>query len=311
MSTTFVTANLWKQITKAACSRPNTAFVAVPYFSKAGHGLLPLRAGSRLVVNASMAAVTSGQTSPKALLALHRKGVRIYSNANLHAKVYVFGTTAFIGSANASSSSESNLIDAVVRTVDRATVAAAREFVRGLCDVPLGPEELQSLAKKYKDPRGGKGKRGAGRARAKNRQRPVWIAQLSEGELEADADEAHEDGLDSAEQLKSKRSYLLESCWWSRKTDYCVGDAIVEVFAQADGKRFVSPPGRILRIQRWHRHKRSMTFVYYERPEGRRVRLELLAKRLGHGFKKLLHQDGKLKADKYRERLLTYFDGRR
>jgi predicted Fe-Mo cluster-binding NifX family protein len=51
-----------------------------------------------LVVNASVAAVTSGQTSPQALLALHRKGVRIYSNAQLHAKVYVFGSKAFIGS---------------------------------------------------------------------------------------------------------------------------------------------------------------------------------------------------------------------
>ena len=311
MSTTFVTANLWKQITKAARSLPNTAFVAVPYFSKVGHGLLPLRAGSRLVVNASFAAVTSGQTSPHALLALHRKGVRIYSNANLHAKVYVFGKKAFIGSANASSSSESSLIEAVVCTVNQSTVAAAREFVRGLCDVPLGPEELESLAKNYKDPRGGNGKGGAGRVRAKARQPAVWIAQVSEGELEDDADEAHEAGLETAEELKSKRTYVVESFWCYRKTDYCVGDTIVEVFAQADGKWFVSPPGRILRTQHWGSHTRGRTFVYFERPSGRRVRLDVLAKRLGHGFKKWLHQDGKLKDDDFRDRLLAYFDRRR
>jgi PLD-like domain len=311
MSTTFVTSNLWKQITKAACSRPNTAFVAVPYFSKSGHGLLPLREGSRLVVNASVAAVTSGQTSPQALLALQRKGVRIYSNANLHAKVYVFGTTAFIGSANASSSSESNLIEAVVRTGDRATVAAAREFVRGLCDIPLGPKELESLAKKYKDPRGGKGKRGAGRARANNRQRPVWIAQVSEDELEVDANEALEAGLKSAKKLKSKRAYVVEGFWCSRKTSYEPGDTLVEVFAQADGKIVVSPPGRILRVQRDGRRRDGLTFVYFERPDASRVSRDLLAKRLGHGFKKLLHQDGKLKDDDFRDRLLAYFDRRR
>ena len=203
------------------------------------------------------------------------------------------------------------MIEAVVCTGDRATVAAAREFVRGLCDVPLGPEELESLAKKYKDPRGGKGKRGAGRARAKTRQPAVWIAPVSEGELEADADEAHEAGLETAEELKSKRTYVVESFWCFRKTDYCVGDTVVEVFAQADGKRFVSPPGRVLRIQRWARSKRSMTFVYFERPTGRRVRLDVLAKRLGHGFKKLLHQDGQLKDDDFRDRLLAYFDRRR
>jgi hypothetical protein len=170
---------------------------------------------------------------------------------------------------------------------------------------------LESLARKYKDPRGGKGNRGAVRGRAKARPPAVWIAQVSEGELEPDADEAHEAGLETAEELKSKRTYVVESFWCFRKTDYCVGDTLVEVFAQADGKTFVSPPGRILRVQRDGRRRDGLTFVYYERPDASRVSRDLLAKRLGHGFKKLLHQDGKLKDDDFRDRLLAYFDRRR
>lgn len=308
MTTALVTRNLWRAITRGARSRPRTAFVAVPYFSKRGNTLLPLRAGSRLVVNASEGAVKIGQTSPKSLLALHRKGVRIYSNPSLHAKVYVFGTTAFIGSANASGSSESGLIEAVVRTSDQATVKAAREFVRGLCDVPLGPEALARLAKLYREPRGGAQGRGAPGARGSKRQPKVWIAQVSEEETPPEAVEVEELGYDQAKERQSKQSYEVEDFHCSYDPPYRVGDTIVEVFAQSDGRVMVSPPGRVIHRRSWRGGRRRITFVYFERPARHRVAVERLAKDLGYGAKSWLRRDGVLRDDERRDRLFAYFN---
>ena len=48
--------------------------------------------------------------------------MRIFSVANLHAKVYVLGTTALIGSANASQHSAHTLVEAMLLTTDRKVV---------------------------------------------------------------------------------------------------------------------------------------------------------------------------------------------
>lgn len=308
MTTALVTRSIWRAITRAARSRSRAAFVAVPYFSKRGNTLLPLRAGSRLVVNASEGAVKSGQTSPEALLAIHRKGVRIYSNPSLHAKVYVFGATAFIGSANASSSSESGLIEAVVRTSDGATVRAAREFVRRLCDVPLGPEALARLAKLYREPRGGAQGRRVPGARGSKRQAKLWIAQVSEEETPPEAVAAEESGFDQARARRSRRTYEVEDIRYRYDPPYRVGDTIVEVLAQSNGRVMVSPPGRVIHRRTWRGGRRKITFVYFERPDWRRVAFERLAKALGYGAKSWLRRDGVLRDDERRDRLFAYFN---
>ena len=102
MTTELITDRVWAAITEAARNTKTPAYVAVAYFGNGASKLLPLRKGSRLVVDASEHAVKSGQTSPAELLKLHRKGVKVYSIENLHAKVFVFGRTAFVGSANVS-----------------------------------------------------------------------------------------------------------------------------------------------------------------------------------------------------------------
>jgi hypothetical protein len=63
MSIQFLADDIWHEITSTAKgSRRGKAFVAVPYFGEAGSRLLPLREGDTLLVNASEAAVKSGQT---------------------------------------------------------------------------------------------------------------------------------------------------------------------------------------------------------------------------------------------------------
>src|ERR1019366_9999502 len=102
MSTVFVSDNIWPQLTTAVRDSRQRCAVAVAYFGKGASNLLPLAQGSRLVVDASERAVASGQTCPADLFKLLKRGVTIYSVPNLHAKVFVLGRAAYIGSANVS-----------------------------------------------------------------------------------------------------------------------------------------------------------------------------------------------------------------
>jgi PLD-like domain len=148
----FVGGRVWATLTNAAKRSPGRSYIAVAYFGRGATRLLPLTRGSYLVIDASDMAVKSGQTCPASLRVLLKKGVRIYSSERLHAKVFVFGKSAFVGSANVSTNSQKVLFEAVVRTRNRRTVALARQFVREHCLRSIGPEEIKRLSKIYRPP---------------------------------------------------------------------------------------------------------------------------------------------------------------
>jgi phosphatidylserine/phosphatidylglycerophosphate/cardiolipin synthase-like enzyme len=152
MAITLLTDHVWQTLTAATKARVKPA-VAVAYFGQGAAKLLPLPNGSRIVVDASEGAVKSGQTCPAELIKLLKRGVRIYSRKNLHAKIFVFGSKVFVGSANASLHSAHTLREAMLVTTDRNAIATAREFIRELCVQEIGPETLTRLAKLYRPPR--------------------------------------------------------------------------------------------------------------------------------------------------------------
>jgi PLD-like domain len=153
MSTELVTGKVWSRLGDIHKNTPRQAWVAIAYFGKGAANLLPLKEGSQLVVNASDETVEAGQTCPADLIKLQRKGVRIFNYTRLHAKVYVFGTVAAIGSANASRNSANVLTEAMVLTTDRQIVNDAKEFVRSVAKNEMGPDELRRLQKLYREPR--------------------------------------------------------------------------------------------------------------------------------------------------------------
>ncbi len=153
MSTAFITRDIWPQLTKAVRDSPQSCAVAVAYFGKGAGKLLPLTKGSRLVVDASEHAVAAGQTCPADLAKLVKRGVKVYSVPNLHAKVFVLGRAAYIGSANASNRSASQLVEAVIRTTETSAVRAARQFVRDHCLHELTPRGPQAIGESSTDRR--------------------------------------------------------------------------------------------------------------------------------------------------------------
>jgi hypothetical protein len=310
MSAMFVSRGVWPRITKATRQSRQRCAVAVAYFGQGGASLLPLRDGSSLVVDASEAAVKSGQTCPQELKKLLGKGVRIFTVPNLHAKVFVLGKKAFVGSANVSKRSAEWLVEAMVETTEPKAVAAARGFVRDLCVQELGPKAIDRLARIYRPPRiaGAPGARNQkGKLRGTHELPRVFMTQLDVGEIPEGSESVYEAGMRVAAQRQKKRvKYQIDDFWRHGDRVFKSGDMVVQVLDEGGGRLMVHPPGTVLHTRKWRRGRKSATFVYLEVPTRRCVALPDLAKRLGTGAKKRLLREGKVSRD-FAGELLDYW----
>jgi len=229
MAPKLIIADVWRALTEEAKRNKKPAHVAVAYFSKGAADLLPLPPKSRLVVDASEAAVKGGQTHPADLRRMRRRKVDVYSVQNLHAKVFVFGRSVFIGSANVSKYSAKTLQEAVVRLNDIRIVRAARSFINDLCLEPLGPAELKRLQKLYRPPR--------------------FVAGRSE----------------ARKKRKHRSGFAIEAFYWPSPSPFRTGQMIVEVFKSGHG-RTVSPPGHVIHTRPYREGNVRKTLVYFEHP---------------------------------------------
>jgi hypothetical protein len=310
MPTEFIESKIWSTLGRLAAARGKPAHVAVAYFSKGAADLLPLRKGSRLAVNASEKCVKAGLTSPSDLIQLQKRGVKVYSVANLHAKVYCFESQAFIGSSNASQHSANYLQEAMLRTSDRRVVNAARAFVKNLCIEELGPEQLKRLKKLYRAPKlfgfetTTKGRRKSGKAHVELSR--LRIAKLILGSWPEGSESAHESGLAVANsRIENPETHQVDSFKWVNAS-FRKGDVVVQVLEEASNRVFVSPPGHVVNVKRWSNGHAKCVFIYVEVPIGRRKRVAKLAATLGRGAKKRLLRSGVVKSA-FAERLRRAF----
>lgn len=310
MSTEFLTHDVWSKLTQAAGGARQRFAVAVAYFGIGASRMLPLSPGSRLVVDASERAVASGQTSPAELIKLVRRGVRVFSVPNLHAKVFVFGRSAYIGSTNVSSRSASHLVEAVVRTTHPHAVQTARQFVQELCVHELSPTVLKRLAKLYRPPivPGGKRvKKGiTGTSRRPTLPR-LMLAQLSLLEWSESEQALHDAALSVAKKRRQHpRSYELESFQWTGRCPFQRGDVVVQVTNEGSGNVLVTAPGNVLHVRSRRDHNnRQISFVYLECPDRRRRQLKALSRTLGYGALKRLRRNGKVSDAAFAQELLN------
>lgn len=123
--------SVWNTLIKHWGNRPR--FIAVAYFSNDEN--LQFNPNDLLIVNASDAAISSGQTNAAVLQRAVNSGAKVYSCENLHAKIFVLGSEMFIGSANISSNSRNNLIECLVYSKDQNLVSDSIKFIKSL--IPL------------------------------------------------------------------------------------------------------------------------------------------------------------------------------
>lgn len=311
MSTEFITRDIWPQLTKAVRGSGQACAVAVAYFGKGASKLLPLAKGSRLVVDASERSVASGQTCPADLRKLVKRGVRVYSVPNLHAKVFVLGRAAYIGSANVSNRSASQLVEAIIRTSDAAATRAARKFVLDHCLHELTPTVLTRLAKLYRPPLVPGGKRGK-KAPKQTFRRPtlprLLLAQLHREDWSEREQALHDAGLLVARKRREHpRTFQEDSFIITGKCVYKRGDVLIEVTDEGGGNVLVSPPGNVLHTRTGREGKGKKTAVYVERPARRRRPRRALARALGRGALKSLKRDGVIRNAAFAQALLKTF----
>lgn len=306
MSTVFVSQNFWPHLTKAVRRAQQRCDVAVAYLGAGASRLLPLPKGSRLVVDASERAVASGQTCPADLIKL--RGVTKYNVPNLHAKVFVLGSAAYIGSANVSRHSASQLVEAVVRTTEPGAVRAARTFVRQHCLHELTPIVLKRLAKLYRPPRLPGGKRGkrqpALTSRAPSLPR-LFLAQLRLQDWSEEDQALHDAEIVMAKKRQEHvRSYELDSFRQTGKCVYRRGDVVVQVTNEGEGRVLVSPPGNVVHVRTRSDGGRRVSFVYLEHLARRRRPVKALARTLGRGALKKLRRNRQVRNPEFARELL-------
>ena len=309
MSTVFITQDIWPQLTKAVRGSRQSCAVAVAYFGAGASRLLPLPKNSRLVVDASERAIASGQTCPTDLSKLVRRGVSVYSVPNLHAKVFVLGRAAYIGSVNVSNRSASQLVEAVIRTTEPSAVRAARQFVQEHCLHELTPTVLKRLSKLYRPPLIPGGKRGK-KAPKQTFRRPtlprLLLAQLTLGEWSERDQALHDAAMVVARKRREHpRSYELESFRWPGKCPHQRGDVVIQVTDEGGGNVLVTPPGNVLHVRTRQGGHRQVSFVYLERPARRRRPVKTLARTLGRGALKRLRRGGIIRDAAFAQALLN------
>jgi len=309
MSTEFVSHEIWPQLTKAVRACRQRCAVAVAYFGAGAGRLIPLPKGSRLVVDASERAVASGQTAPGELLKLVRRGVAVYSVPNLHAKVFVIGRAAYIGSINVSSRSAAQLVEAVVRTTEGSAIRAAQQFVHDQCLHELTPTVLKRLSKLYRPPSIPGGKRGKTRA-VNTATRPtlprLMLAQLQLEDWNERDQTLHDAGLAAARKRREHpRSFEFDSFRNLGKCRYQRGDVVIQVTDEGGGSVLVTPPANVLHVRSRRDGGRQVSFIYLEHPVRRRRPFKTLAKQLGHGSLKRLRRDGVVQDAAFAQALLN------
>jgi hypothetical protein len=284
----LITAAPWERIQSLVEKQPGRCHVAVAYFGAGASKLLPLRTGSVLVVDMSERAVKSGQTKPSEISRLLRWGVEVHSVENLHAKVFVIGSRALVGSTNVSSTSANGLVEALLETNAREPVRESRRFVRELEGEVISLEYARQMQRFYKPPRFGKGKP---KRELKHTHQPVhsplWIVPTwpftPDTEDEAQAEEGR---LKARRRKLHPRASNLDEFYWHGPD--LVGrlderDLVIQVTEEA-GRHVIFPQARVLHIQEYRKGRSRHGVVYTEIPKRlRRKSVQSVVKRLGRG----------------------------
>ena len=278
----LLTLGIWKEITKQTKRKPSGCHVAVPYFSDGAGRMLPLREGSTLIVDMSKSTVGSGLTMPSEVLKLIKRGVDVQSVENLHAKVFVIGNRAYIGSTNVSKNSAENLVEAAIMTSEIPVVKACRRFVDSLRGELITPEFAKRMQKLYKPPKFGPGRKG-GRTTGILHS-PLWLVPLEYIEWDETDEAAREEGLPRAKaELRSERNFRIENfCWLGSDLDRLHKDDLVIQILKDGRKKLVYPTSRVLPIRRYRVRSSRRAIVYLETARNLRAKnLKSVLTRLG------------------------------
>jgi hypothetical protein len=244
-------------------------------------------------VDASLKAVKSGQTNPAELMKLRKQGVRVFSMPNLHAKVFVFGQTTYVGSTNVSENSEDVYSEASIRSRQTSVVSSARQFVRSLAVNEMGPQKLEALIREYENRK----KTGRLVKPLKNRiETRFFIVRLTEGEEPSEDGQIIGEGVSKAKKLMTSDNSHKEMYFWnsSKENRYRPGDTVLPVFTNLQGRILsVEPPAEYL----YSNFGSKKRYYYFEQPRHKELTAAEFKKRMPASLKNRIGRAGKVKLE--------------
>jgi hypothetical protein len=235
----LLTKNLWSEVRKLTHKLgPTRACIA--YFTTPA--LLHWRAGDVLIVNASDGAIKGGETSARAVRELAKRGVLLYSEPYLHAKVILAGNTAVVGSANVSASSADRLLEAAILTTSPAIVGPVRAYLHQLASSAQAIDEpflrrIEALPVSPRRPPFGGGGRRIHRPRL-TKAHKTWVVVLGVSGNTSRHESALVKARQDAQQLRANRRSELDEFWWGggRLDRAEPGDSVIRVWKNSRGE---------------------------------------------------------------------------
>ncbi|WP_328811369.1 hypothetical protein [Rhodococcus sp. NBC_00294] len=133
----LLSGSIWNELTPLVAEHKHRVSAAVAYVGSNGDKALPLGGGSSIVVNASTKAVSAGSTDPTTLLTWVKRGVTVYSQSKLHAKLLLINPEkhnpfVVVGSGNASGASIDAWSEAALMTDSSESIQEAQDYLVGL-----------------------------------------------------------------------------------------------------------------------------------------------------------------------------------
>lgn len=265
----LLTTDLWRQLKDQAKGTPYRSFVAVAFLGRDASSRLPLNKGSVLVINCDETTVRTGLTDPKEIARFLKSGVKVFNLGTLHAKVFVIGRRAFVGSSNVSHTSE-GLDEAAILATDRRLVDSCREFVKSLAVEPISLKEAQRLVPLFGTARKPTFPKGIKRPRnVTQRHYDTWaLRTVPDDNPDDDDEDADDKGMQDALRELTSDEYLVERTRWpvdgSRFASFVKkGDWIVKIHEESPRSVFLQPPERVVNIRRYKKGRRMM--IHLER----------------------------------------------
>ncbi|NWF89226.1 MAG: hypothetical protein HXY50_07145 [Ignavibacteriaceae bacterium] len=265
----FLQNNIWSEITSLS-KKSNRSYVAVAYLGTGASKLLHLKNSDILIVNFSLAAIRSGQTSPEEIIHYISKGVKVYSCSNLHSKVFVFDNKVIIGSSNVSNNSKNNLVESAILTNDKNVVASSIGFIFSLTNEHITPAYAKKLKKDYKkDYKPSFLNKLTSKNKSDRISPTLWICRIFDAEFED-----YENKICSTEEKKAKKKiinkkeFIIGSIRFGSKSTISknsrFGDFIIYLYKE-NGKLFAYPPARIISKRNYKSKKgNNRTLIFTE-----------------------------------------------
>ena len=237
---------VWKALIRRAAGPRR---VASPYVGEGASKLLPWKRGDVLVCALSNLTARAGNVCPAEIEKLRKKGVKVFVEPELHAKVTRFADHAIVGSANLSYHSKDKLDEAGVILRDAAALAAIDTWFKERMVDPVTPGLIAECKKAYRKPKW----EPVSERKGSSSDRAFWIITTAPSD-DFPADEQQTEIVamrEAKKRRKNAKSHDIDQIRWRGgkfAEQVKKNDMVVQVWNHRG--QHVSPHGRVLSVGR-------------------------------------------------------------